>query len=127
MGFFDTESQRRNENIERCRIIPAAETVPDIFAGGRTALAERISELKERAIHKAGKHDVSKLAETLGEDIDKLLNARVLSSADRYMGIIYLDMTTALDYISGDAIVILDQRQKSQNGRRPIQSSSERI
>ena len=37
MGHFDVSDQRRTDRVERCTVLPAAETVPALCPGGRQA------------------------------------------------------------------------------------------
>ena len=109
MGFFDVSSQRRTDSLKSCRILPAAETLPSLCRGGATALAERLAAMSARAGKREGSATADKLAKTLAEDADRLSGGGSLPAADRYAALIYGELTTAIDYIPHDALVILDQ------------------
>jgi len=49
MGVFDTETQRRTENLDRCRVLPAAETIPALAPGGEEGLARALEAEAARA------------------------------------------------------------------------------
>ena len=96
MGTFDLNSQRRIENIPSCRILPAAETLPQLFAGGETALADLLDEEAVKAA-KSRSEEKHKLAANLRADAEKLREKLPLPAADRYMGFIYTEFTCALE------------------------------
>ena len=112
MGYFDIESQRRIENIDGCRILPAAETLPALCEGGETALADQLSALAAKYMAST-KNENRTLAAELRADAEKLRENRALVCCDRYMSLVYPRFTCALDYISEDALIILDQPPKT--------------
>jgi len=108
MGLFDPVSQRRIENIDSCLILPSAETLPSLFEGGSNALADRLGELALKAARgKRSEHQL--LAQNLRADAERLRQRCSLAAADRYMGIIYPQYSSAIDYIPEDALVFIDQ------------------
>ena len=112
MGTFDLNSQRRIENIKSCRVLPAAETLPQLFDGGETALADLLDGEAVKAA-KSRSEEKHKLAANLRADAEKLREAVTLPAADRYMGLIYPEFSCALEYIPADAAVFLDQPPKT--------------
>jgi transcription-repair coupling factor (superfamily II helicase) len=106
MGRFDVDSQRRTENVESFRILPAAECLPALAEGGETAFLEA---LRAAAGRLARRRDTGGLLDSLREDIEKLENGLRLSDADRYMSLLYPKLATALDFVPRDALVFLDQ------------------
>ena len=48
MGFFDVRTQRRTEALSTCRILPAAEALPELSIGGAGALADGLSAMAEK-------------------------------------------------------------------------------
>ena len=101
MAYFDTETQRRTENIERSKIAPVAETLPSLHSGGADGLAVELEQLSSR-LDKAN----SALIENLSADVEHLRNGGTFTTADRYMELIY-PFATALDYLSDDTIIII--------------------
>ena len=96
MGHFDVASQRRTEPLERCVILPAAETLPEMTAGGRDALCREIESFAEKYGRRRTSENAAALCATLRAD------------ADRYLPVIY-PMASAADYIPEDALIIFDQ------------------
>ena len=108
MGFFDTTSQRRTEQLDHARIVPVAETIPALYSSesgeGASGLANDIAG----HIARLGKRRTtsSTLMKNLASDVERLRNGRSFPAADRYMELIY-PMATALDYVRNDAIIII--------------------
>ncbi len=108
MGLFDLQSQRRVENIDSCRILPSAETLPGLFEGGTAALADELGKAALSA-SRSKKTENQLLSQTLRRDAEKLRETGSLAAADRYMGIIYPEYSSALDYIPMDALVFISE------------------
>ena len=108
MGHFDVASQRRTEPLERCVILPAAETLPEMTAGGRDALCREIESFAEKYGRRRTSENAAALCATLRVDADRLRGASLISDADRYLPVIY-PMASAADYIPEDALIIFDQ------------------
>lgn len=109
---FDADSQRRTGEKKSLRILPGAETLPSLAEGGRAALITVLKGLSSKINMNATRFDAKKLRQTVEKDIETLENAGEFTAADRYMGIIYPEMATALDYIPADALVVMDQPGK---------------
>ena len=108
MGLFDTASQRRVEALDRCRILPAAETLVSLCQGGRGSLAARLGEYAEKCEKKKTSPQAQALAKTLREDGEKLDGGAQLSDADRYLPLIY-PFACGLDYLPEDAFIVLSE------------------
>ena len=108
MGHFDVASQRRTESLERCVILPAAEALPEMTAGGRDALCREIESFAEKYGRRRTSENAAALCATLRADADRLRGAALISDADRYLPVIY-PMASAADYIPEDALIIFDQ------------------
>ena len=108
MGHFDVASQRRTESLERCVILPAAETLPEMTAGGRDALCREIESFAEKYGRRRTSENAAALCATLRADADRLRGAALISDADRYLPVID-PMASAADYIPEDALIIFDQ------------------
>ena len=112
MGVFDVNTQRRIENVNICKILPAAETLAQLAPGGE----EGLSSVLDAEAAKAARSKVAeraRLASVLRADADRLRESGSLPGADRYLGFIYPVFTCALDYISDDALIFLDQPVKT--------------
>jgi len=112
MGFFDVQTQRRTENLRECLVLPAAETLPDFYDGGRQALSEILSQYASRLAKRTQNKQTSALISTITEDVHRLREGLSLNAADRYMHLCHREKKTALDYIPEDALVFLDQPAK---------------
>ncbi len=108
MGRFDVGSQRRSEPIERCVVLPAAETLPGLTQGGQEVLALQIDSYTERFAKKRSSENAASLAATLRADAERLRNGVLLSDADRYLPLIY-PMACGLDYLPENALLVMDQ------------------
>ena len=109
MARFDVSSQRRSEELESLRVVPAAETLPSLYPGGRSAVAKMLRTLEDKL---SGRKGSEKLCATLARDAEGLENRPLLPAADRYMGLVYAEFATALDYLPPEALVLLDQPNK---------------
>ncbi len=108
MGLFDLQTQRRIENIDSCRILPAAETLPSLAEGGASGLADALSAEAVR-VSRSKRSEMQLLAQNLRRDAEKLREGGTLAAADRYMGSIYSEFSCALDYVPAEALVFIDQ------------------
>ena len=105
MGFFDSISQRRTENLEEAVLLPVAETVPGLHPGGTAGLCADLDRLVRR--QRSRKNPFEPLIKSLLSDMEKLENGIPFPAADRYMALIYPEFASACDYISADAMVVL--------------------
>ena len=105
MGYFDPETQRRTDNIDSVVILPVGETQPSLHPEGIEGLCEDLNRLIAR--QKRRKNINEALISTLAKDLEKYQNGMNNPASDRYMSLIYPQMTTAMDYIPSNAVVIL--------------------
>ena len=105
MGYFDPDTQRRTENVDRVLILPVGETQPRLHPGGTDGLCKDISALITR--QKRRKTVNEALVQTLERDLEKYENNIQNPASDRYMALIYPEFATAMDFIPSDAVVIL--------------------
>lgn len=106
MGLFDPDTQRRIENISEAEILPAAEVLPQFAPGGYGGLLELLDGLISRVRKRKGS---DKLLTTLEEDREKLAQGIGFPAMDRYLELIYPQMSTAADYFPEDAVVVLSE------------------
>ena len=108
MGFFDPDTQRRTENVEKVTILPVGETQPMLHPGGLDGLCRDISGLITRQKRRRTPNEA--LLSTLERDLEKYRNQVMNPASDRYMALIYPENATAMDYIPQDAVIlVLDQ------------------
>ncbi len=100
LSFIDIASQRSVENASRVTVCPATE----VFCDNRVELAEKI----EKAVD--GKKLADNTRTRILSDIDALKND-VYLPLDRYMGIIFGDECTVLDYL-GDIPFFVSEGQR---------------
>ena len=105
MGYFDPDTQRRSENTDDLVILPVGETQPRLHPEGLSGLCADIKKLISR--QKRRKNVNEKLLKTLEADLEKYENGMSHPASDRYMGLIYPEFATAVDFIPENAIVVL--------------------
>ncbi|MGM9601736.1 MAG: transcription-repair coupling factor [Faecousia sp.] len=105
MGYFDPETQRRTDNIESLTILPIGETQPRLHEGGLEGLCADIRHMISRLRRR--KFVNEPLINTLEKDLEKYENGLNNPASDRYMAFIYPQMTTAMDYIPENAVLVL--------------------
>ena len=105
MGYFDPESQRRTENLDKLVVLPVGETQPRLHEGGLEGLCAELKKLIARQQRR--KNPNEDLIRTLEKDIAKYENGINNPASDRYMALIYPEMATALSYIPENALWIL--------------------
>jgi len=108
MGHFDISTQRRTEQIERCLILPAAETLPGLYASGVELLCREIEDFAQKYARKRSSENAMTLANNMRADAERLGAGIIMSDADRYLPVIY-PMASLMDYIPKDAMLFLDQ------------------
>ncbi len=108
MGYFDPDTQRRTENVDTVVVLPVGETQPRLHEGGLEGLCDDIRNMISR--QRRRKNPNTDLIQTLEKDLEKYENGLNNPASDRYMGLIYPDFATAMDYLpQGSIIVLCDQ------------------
>ncbi len=126
MAHFDILSQRRTEALERCSVLPAAETLPGLCRGGAGALAESLRKLAARYEKRGGAP--ARLTETLREDAERLENGAELRAADKYAELIYGEPACAADYLPARAVIVCEQPGRfTERAREYIKSLQEDV
>jgi len=111
MANFDVSDQRRTDTLKECMILPCAETLPTLAAGGIETLCKEIDQFADRYARRRNSENSAKLAATLHADSERIRNCYNITDADRYLPVIY-PMATGLDYLPADAFVFVDQPKK---------------
>ena len=120
MGYFDPTTQRRTENIKSITILPVGETQPRLHPQKQEGLCKDLLNLLQR--QKRRKSPNEALITTLEHDLEKLSNGVSISAADRYMALIYPEISFAIDYIPSNATVLLcDQGNIRRHARARIE------
>ena len=105
MGYFDPATQRRTENIDELTVLPVGETQPRLHPAGMEGLCADLRHLIAR--QKRRKNVNEALIAALQKDLEKYENGLQNPASDRYMALVYPEMVTAMDYVPGDALLIL--------------------
>ena len=105
MGYFDTDTQRRTENVEQVVVLPVGETQPRLHPGGLEGLCGDIRSLIARQRRRKSPNE--NLIATFEKDLHKYENDLSNPASDRYMALIYPEFASAMDYIPADALVVL--------------------
>ncbi len=101
-GFFETETQRRIENIKSVKILPASVATGEDMS----SLAELLSDELSRIVSE--KEPNERLLKTLTDDIARIKEGLPLRARDRYFNLINKNTSCGVDYIPEDAIVFTD-------------------
>ncbi|MGN1095709.1 MAG: transcription-repair coupling factor [Eubacteriales bacterium] len=97
IGFFDTMTQRKTENIKSFSVICAREVV--ISSEVRPALLRHISELIKKAESAESKSTLSHERECIDSETEAPF-------ADKYISFIYKEHTTLLDYLPKEKTLV---------------------
>ena len=108
MGFFDISSQRREETVRSCRVLPAAETLPGLAEGGAARASEKLEELAAKYEKRRSSLSSGKLAATMRRDAEKLREGIRMTDLDRWLPVLYAP-ATGFDYIPREAGIFVDQ------------------
>ncbi len=116
MGYFDPDTQRRTENVDKLVVLPVGETQPRLHPDGLSGLCRDIGSLIAR--QKRRKNINENLIKTLEKDLEKYENGVQNPASDRYMALIYPEFATAMEYIPDNAIIVLcDQNNLHRRSR----------
>ncbi len=108
MGYFDTVSQRRTENVESILLLPTAEVLSQFHPGGISGLTADLADMIARQNRR--KHPNDALIEHLTQDMELLENGAAFSAADRYSALIYPEKITLADYLPPETVVVFSDR-----------------
>ena len=105
MGYFEPDSQRRTENVEKVVVLPVGETQPMLHQGGMDGLCADLRSMISRQGRR--KNPNEELIKTLQKDLEKYENGLSNPASDRYMALIYPEFATAMDFLPADTVVVL--------------------
>ena len=100
-SYFDLTTQRRAEQAEEITLSPSSE----IFVSDREELAKKI---EKKANLLRGESSL-KAKEILLAEADDIREMRHLSCLDKYIGLIYDEKATLIDYLSDDFLVFISE------------------
>ena len=98
---FDAETQRSIGTLEECSIIPCRELIDYGKDELLTALGEVVKNLKRKKI------DQTALIENIEADIEVIKESGDLSSIHKYLGLIFDEIPTILDYFDENSTIFL--------------------
>ncbi|RFA35869.1 transcription-repair coupling factor [Virgibacillus dokdonensis] len=111
--YFDAETQRSLDKLEEVTIGPATElllTESDLHMAGERleeALADTLKTLKTQEAK-------ATLTEVVQRDIDRLKNLERFPEMYKYIGYLYSNPVSLLDYLPGDGQIIIDEMSRIQ-------------
>ncbi len=104
ISYFDLTTQRRTEAAEAVSIAPCVEVIPE----NNNILAKRIENL---ASSLRGKR-ASAAREVLAEEASKLRNNIYLSSMDKFITLVYDEISTLFDYFDDESLIFFSEGSK---------------
>ncbi|SMC53424.1 transcription-repair coupling factor [Papillibacter cinnamivorans] len=129
LGYFDTGTQRKIQQIQNAVILPAAETLPELTPGGVSGLQGELEKLIKKVSRRKGDHAV--LLKTLEADRERLGERMAFPAADRYMDLIYPRMAAAADYMMEDAVILVSEtariRERAKSYAWQLQQDAEAL
>ena len=110
LGQFDPGNQRRLQNIQSTRLLPAGEVLP-AYGDGRAA-----EKLAEAARKYAKKEKTAALCAALEADAAALRQGMMPPGSDRYMAAVYEEFTCGLDYLPEGVLVCISESGRVAEG-----------
>ncbi|WP_042220777.1 transcription-repair coupling factor [Oceanobacillus manasiensis] len=111
--YFDAGTQRSLDTLENVTVGPATElllTQEDILSGGERleeALAVSMKNLKSSEAKEM-------LNEAVSHDIDRLKNLERFQEMYKYIGFLYQEPASLLDYLPDNGLIIMDEMSRIQ-------------
>ncbi len=105
MGYFDPDTQRRSDNVDKIQILPVSEALPGMHPQGIAGMEKDLQTLISR--QRRRKHPNELLIETLTKDLEKLRSGLHNSAWDRYLALMYPEMACAADFAPKDCVWVL--------------------
>ncbi len=100
LATVDTDTQRRLDTLREVTLLPVAEILPQAAPGGPDGFLSALEAL-------AGREKHQKTAQTIRADAERLRETGSLPAIDRYLPLVYPEMTTAFDALPQDAVLFL--------------------
>ncbi|SEQ98717.1 transcription-repair coupling factor [Virgibacillus subterraneus] len=111
--FFDVDSQRSLEKKKEITIGPATELLlseQDMVTG-----AQRVERALSESLKKLKKPEAKEtLIEVMEHDIERLKNLERFQEMYKYIGFLYNNPASLLDYLPADGMVIMDEMSRIQ-------------
>ncbi|MCI7125256.1 MAG: transcription-repair coupling factor [Agathobaculum sp.] len=113
LSTFDVGSQRRLESVQTLRCLPCMEALPHLAAQGAEGLAAAVEATLQT---RRKKH--ADLAANIARDAERLRETGGLPAADKYLPLIYPALTTALDYLPENALLLIEDTPRLRDAAR---------
>ncbi|TFJ92996.1 transcription-repair coupling factor [Lentibacillus salicampi] len=111
--FFDAESQRSLDKQTAITIGPATEML--LTEEDRLMAAQRLETALAESLKKVSSPEAKEtLAETIEHDIERLKNLEHFQEMYKYIGFLYQNPASLLDYLPSDGLMILDEMSRIQ-------------
>lgn len=107
MGYFEIISQRRTENVDKIKITPSVE----VLTGDGLKLADKIEKLAASLRGKA-----VKARQALNRDAEMLRSGLKPASTDKYIPLIYENLSTVLSYADDALLFVSDTAKVKERG-----------
>ena len=107
MGYFEIISQRRTENVDKIKITPSVE----VLTGDGLKLADKIEKLAASLRGKA-----VKARPALNRDAEMLRSGLKPASTDKYIPLIYENLSTVLSYADDALLFVSDTAKVKERG-----------
>ncbi|WP_340002659.1 transcription-repair coupling factor [Oceanobacillus sp. FSL K6-0127] len=111
--YFDAETQRSLDRVENVTIGPATElllTDEDVLASANKLEEAYAATLKKMKASSAKE----KLIEVIEQDISRLKNLERFQEMYKYIGFLYENPASLLDYLDSDGLIVLDEMSRIQ-------------
>ncbi|MBP2078528.1 transcription-repair coupling factor [Oceanobacillus polygoni] len=111
--YFDAETQRSLDRVENITIGPATElllTDEDVLAAANKLEEAYAATLKKMKASSAKE----KLIEVIEQDITRLKNLERFQEMYKYIGFLYENPASLLDYLDSDGLIMLDEMSRIQ-------------
>lgn len=111
--YFDADTQRSLDRVDKIIVGPATELL--LTQEGILSAAERVEKaLAESLKNKTSKEAKEALLETIEYDISRLKDMERFQEMYKYIGFLYENPASLLDYLSNDGLIVLDEMSRVQ-------------
>ncbi|MFC2948831.1 transcription-repair coupling factor [Virgibacillus sediminis] len=111
--YFDAETQRSLDKLEKISVGPATELLlsdSDLYAA-----AERVEDALSFSLKKLKDKEAKEtLIETIEHDISRMKDGEHFQEMYKYIGYLYKEPASLLDYLPSDGLVVFDEMSRIQ-------------
>lgn len=117
--YFDTESQRRTQSIDKITVFPALE----IIFPSNEALIEKLNAVSKSVRGKS----VENIRKHISRDIEMVESGITLTNLDKYYSLAYDEVYTVFDYFSDGICVVSEYQNCCEKAKAVLSQLSEDI